>query len=107
MCAFQTTDFSNSCEVLKLYKIVYDPFKPNQHEATIFRKQQGEFEVHGACLVSNDRHPVWTGGRTRYVRRLKIVTTSYNVVEFERRWTGEYLTITDGYELTGPKYVTV
>lgn len=107
MSGYQTTDFINSCEVLKLYRIYYNPYRQKQHVATIFRKQDGGFEVHRACLVSNERYPVSVGGRTRYVRRLKIVTTSYNVVEFQRRWTGEYETITDGYELDGPNYVTV
>jgi len=47
-----------------------------------------EFEIHGACLVDNERKQVWTGERFRHVRRLKLVTTSGNVVEFERRATG-------------------
>lgn len=38
--------------------------------------------------MSDERNQVWNGGRIRYDRRLKIVTTSYNVVEFERRGTG-------------------
>lgn len=104
MSLYQTTDFSNSCEVLKLYRTVYEPY---QHEATIFRKPNGEFEVHGACLVSDERNQVWNGGRIRYDRRLKIVTTSYNVVEFERRGTGEYRTITAGYFLSDPNFVPV
>jgi len=82
MSGYQTTDFSNACEVVKLYRII--PYQPNQHEATIFRKPNGEFEVHGACLVSNERNRDWIG----YKRKLKIVTASYNVVEFERRGTG-------------------
>ena len=41
MSGYQTTDFSTDCEVLKLCRIFYDPFRQTQHEATIFRKQNG------------------------------------------------------------------
>ena len=51
MSGYQTTDFSTDCEVLKLYRIFYDPFRQTQHEATIFRKQNGG-EAFWASLTS-------------------------------------------------------
>lgn len=103
MAGYQSTDFSNPCEVLKLYRI----YGSYQYEATIFRKPNGEFEIHGACLVRNERKEVWIGGRFRHIRRLKLVTTSGKVVELERRATGDYVAITDGFQLTAPEFVQV
>ena len=60
MSGYQTTDFINSCEVLKLYRIYYNPYRQKQHVATIFRKQDGgETLSYFDTLLVKQSNPLW------------------------------------------------
>lgn len=104
MSRYQTPDFvHNTCEIVKVQTY------QGGHVATIFRKPNGEFEVHGACLVRNELKEGfdWQQDRFRRYRKLRIVTSSGGVLDIKRRGTNGYEIETQGYHLTGVKSVNV
>lgn len=105
MSRYQTPDFvPNTCEIVKVQTY------QGGHVATIFRKPpNGEFEVHGACLVRNELKEgfAWQQRRFHRYRKLRIVTSSGGVLDINRCGTNDYDIETQGYHLTGVKSVNV
>ncbi|PFX15883.1 hypothetical protein AWC38_SpisGene19889 [Stylophora pistillata] len=105
MSWYPPPDFvDNTCEIVKVQTNL------GQHVATIFRKPpNGEFEVHGACLVRNElvQDFDWRRNRNRPYRKLRIVTSLGSVLDIKRRGTNDYEIETSGFHLTGVKSVSI